>query len=98
MQRNVKEMQMSQDTNQEVIREEREKELCPSRLDCVSAGASVPPHSRVSSGAEQSHAPASQSEQSAVVWSQSLSALELPAKIIHKFSKHPLRDSVCTIV
>lgn len=28
MQRNVKEMQMSQDTNQEVIREEREKKSC----------------------------------------------------------------------
>lgn len=82
---------MSQDTNYEETREK--KEMCPSRLDCVLAGASVPPHSQVSSGAEQSLVPASQSEQSAVVWSQSPSALELPAKInhiIHKFSKHPL--------
>lgn len=97
MQRNVKEMQMGQDTNQEERREREKKELCPSHLDCVSAGASVPPHSRVSSGAEQSLAPASQSEQSAVVWSQSLSALELPAKIvhiIHKFSKQGLYHSL----
>lgn len=66
--------------------------MWPLRLDCVPAGASVPPHSRVSSGAERSLAPASQSEQSAAVWSLSQSALELPEKLIYrhtKFSKHP---------
>ncbi len=71
---------------------ERAKEMRPLRLDCVPAGASVPPHSRVSSGAERPLAPASQSEQSAAVWSRSQSALELPGKFIYrytKFSKNP---------
>lgn len=74
------------------------KTICPLHLDCVPAGASVPPHFQVSSGAEWSLAPASQSEQSAFVWSLSQSALELPAKFIYrhnKFSKHPLWGLDC---